>query len=97
MLMNQLSELDKQINLCLNESKEAQDLQEKLMELIQRRQQLLHEIAALPTVDPIEWQQALQRTEAIVAAMSVKQSEMKSQLKQINHGQRSVKLYNKFR
>ncbi len=101
MLLEELADLDRQINNALLPETEARVLhenpEENIDELVKRRQLLLQEIARLPTVDPLEWQHALQRTEQLVAALANKQSVTKSQLKQINHGQRSVKLYNKFR
>ncbi|WP_413110715.1 flagellar rod protein FlaI [Thaumasiovibrio sp. DFM-14] len=93
--LDQLAALDQQI--IENLDNDDIDVAMPLSAQLQQRESLLQQIALLTKVDSLRWQQALDRTKTLIARLADKRSATQSTLKKLNHGHRSVTLYNKFR
>lgn len=92
-LMNQLAEVDHTLLLELNRSEADVD---KIVGLVDYREQLLTEVLSLIHVDTTEWARAVERTQRVVASMSDETSSLAAQLQKLRYSKKSVQMYNKF-
>ena len=92
-LMNQLAEVDHTLLLELNRSEADVD---KIVRLVDYREQLLTEVSNLIHVDTTEWASAVERTQRVVASMSDETSSLAAQLQKLRYSKKSVQMYNKF-
>ncbi len=94
--MQRLNQLDNQLEAMLAVEGEVDS--EQLQQLLQQREQLLHQLMAEPErLDKTEWQAAVERTSCLLAKIRHHRDMSASQLQRLQHGQRSMQVYNKFR
>lgn len=97
-LLNELKVLDDQV-LKIFEAEELDS--EQLLLLIDKREQLLQEIIneyqSVPDFkSSAEWQEALKRTQSMVAIMQSSTNKVGEQLRKYRHGNKSVQRYQQF-
>ena len=74
---------------------------EEIVELVDTREQILQSLLAAVSSQPElaklqQWQDAVERTRAVVELMSSKTAELGMALQKYRHGKRSVQQYQKF-
>lgn len=94
--MQRLNQLDDQLEALLAVDGEVDA--ERLQLLLQQREQLLQQLMAQPEcLDKTEWQAAVERTSSLLARIRHHRDLSAGQLQRLQHGQRSMQVYNKFR
>jgi len=94
--MQRLNQLDDQLEAMLAVEGEVDS--ERLQQLLQQREQLLQQLMAEPDrLDKTEWQAAVERTSCLLAQIRHHRDMSAGQLQRLQHGQRSMQVYNKFR
>ncbi|MGF1730430.1 flagellar rod protein FlaI [Photobacterium kasasachensis] len=94
--MQRLNQLDNQLEAMLAVEGEVDS--EQLQQLLAQREQLLQQLMARPEcLDKAEWQAAVDRTAYLLARIRHHRDMSASQLQRLQHGQRSMQVYNKFR
>ncbi len=92
-LMNQLAELDHTLLFELNSSEADVD---KIVRLVDCREQLLTEVSNGTNVDSKAWSCAVERTQQVLTLMSNETSSLAKQMQKLRHSKKSVQMYNKF-
>ena len=91
-----------EVDQIITETLSAGELStEEIIELVDTREQILQCLLAAVSSQPElaksqQWQDAVERTKAVVELMSSKTAEMGMALQKYRHGKRSVKQYQKF-
>ncbi|MGR5127490.1 flagellar rod protein FlaI [Photobacterium swingsii] len=94
--MQRLDQLDEQLGALLATDTEVDS--EQLQQLLQQREVLLQELMAHPErLDKLQWQAAVERTSLLLEKIRQHRDRSAGQLKRLQHGQRSMQIYNKFR
>ncbi|OAN18618.1 flagellar rod protein FlaI [Photobacterium jeanii] len=94
--MQQLDQLDQQLASLLTSSAEVDA--EQLQQLLQQRETLLQTLMAQPEqLDQQQWQAAVERTSLLLEQIRQHRERSASELQRLQHGQRSMQIYNKFR
>ncbi|MGF1690345.1 flagellar rod protein FlaI [Photobacterium kagoshimensis] len=100
--MQRLDQLDEQLAALLaTHTEPATDTEvdsEQLQQLLQQREVLLQELMAHPErLNKPQWQAAVERTSLLLELIRQHRDRSADQLKRLQHGQRSMQIYNKFR
>ncbi|UTV27034.1 flagellar rod protein FlaI [Photobacterium atrarenae] len=94
--MQQLQQLDEQLEALLATDDDVDAGQ--LAQLLQHRNQLLQQLMAAPEhLDHNEWRAAVERTSGLLDRIRRHRERSAGQLKRLQHGQRSMQVYNTFR
>lgn len=94
--MQRLQQLDDQLEALLATDDEVDASQ--LAQLLQQRHQLLQQLMAAPEhLDHHEWRAAVKRTSDLLDRIGRHRERSAGQLKRLQHGQRSMQVYNTFR
>ncbi len=94
--MQRLSQLDNELEAIL--AVEGDVASDKLQQLLQQRESLLQKLMAEPErLKKDEWQVAVERTSSLLERIRQHRDMSASQLQRLQHGQRSMQVYNKFR
>ncbi|MCW8328173.1 flagellar rod protein FlaI [Photobacterium sp. SDRW27] len=94
--MQRLNQLDDQLEAML--AVEGDIDSDRLQQLLQQRDELLQQLMAQPEcLDKTEWQAAVERTSCLLARIRHHRDMSAGQLQRLQHGQRSMQAYNKFR
>lgn len=94
--MQRLNQLDNELAAILAvDSGVASDA---LQLLLQQRESILQQLMAEPEhLKKDEWQAAIERTSCLLARIGHHRNISASQLQRLQHGQRSMQVYHKFR
>jgi len=94
--MQRLNQLDNELEAIL--AVEGDVASDELQQLLQQRESLLQQLMAEPErLNKDEWQAAVERTTCLLARIRHHRDMSASQLQRLQHGQRSMQVYNKFR
>ncbi|ELR65119.1 Putative flagellar rod protein FlaI [Photobacterium marinum] len=94
--MQRLQQLDGQLEAMLSTDGDVDP--QLLQQLLQQREQILHELMAKPEqLEKSAWQAAVERTSCLLEQISQRRDQSAGQLQRLQHGQRSMQVYNKFR
>ncbi|MDX1302361.1 flagellar rod protein FlaI [Photobacterium sp.] len=94
--MQRLNQLDNELEAIL--AVEGDVASDELQQLLQQRESLLQQLMAEPErLNKEEWQAAVERTTCLLARIRHHRDMSASQLQRLQHGQRSMQVYNKFR
>ncbi|MGF1758338.1 flagellar rod protein FlaI [Photobacterium sagamiensis] len=94
--MQRLNQLDNELEAIL--AVEGDVASDELQQLLQQRESLLRQLMAEPErLNKDEWQAAVERTTCLLARIRHHRDMSASQLQRLQHGQRSMQVYNKFR
>ena len=94
--MQRLNQLDNELEAIL--AVEGDVASDELQQLLQQRESLLQQLMAEPErLNKNEWQAAVERTTCLLARIRHHRDMSASQLQRLQHGQRSMQVYNKFR
>ena len=94
--MQRLNQLDNELEAIL--AVEGDVAADELQQLLQQRESLLQQLMAEPErLNKDEWQAAVERTTSLLARIRHHRDMSASQLQRLQHGQRSMQVYNKFR
>ncbi|PSW07603.1 flagellar rod protein FlaI [Photobacterium lipolyticum] len=94
--MQRLNQLDNELEAIL--AVEGDVASDELQQLLQQRESLLQQLMAEPErLNKDEWQAAVERTTCLLARIRHHRDLSASQLQRLQHGQRSMQIYNKFR
>ncbi|WCE28982.1 flagellar protein FliT [Vibrio sp. SCSIO 43137] len=97
-LLSDLRELDQ---ILLSHFQEDEINSEEILQLVDKREQLLHLIVdavkSIPDFDKTsDWLEAIERTKQIVSVMQSETNKVGAQLKKYRHGNKSVQRYQQF-
>ncbi|WP_299016127.1 flagellar rod protein FlaI [uncultured Photobacterium sp.] len=94
--MQHLQQLDSELEVML--SAEGDVDPELLQQLLQQREQILRALMAQSELlEKTAWQAAVERTSCLLEQICLRRDRSASQLQRLQHGQRSMQVYNKFR
>ncbi|MGF1680415.1 flagellar rod protein FlaI [Photobacterium minamisatsumaniensis] len=94
--MQRLDQIDQQLELLLAVPEEVDS--NKLQALLSQRELLLQQLMAEPeSLDKRLWQQAIERTSVLLERIRHHRDRSANQVQRLQHGQRSMQVYNKFR
>lgn len=94
--MQRLQQLDDQLEALLATDGEVDA--GPLQQLLQQRHQLLQQLMAAPEhLDHNEWRAAVERTSGLLDRIRQHRERSAGQLQRLQHGQRSMQIYNTFR
>lgn len=94
--MQYLQQLDEQLAALLATDDEVDA--EQMAQLLQERQQRLQQLMAAPEhLDHQAWRAAIERTSGLLDRIRQHRERSAGQLQRLQHGQRSMQVYNTFR
>ncbi|PSW19549.1 flagellar rod protein FlaI [Photobacterium sanctipauli] len=94
--MKKLEQIDQQLEWVLAASDDVDSVQ--LQQLLEQRELVLQQLMAEPDkLEKQRWQQAIERTSGILERIRQHRERSAAQVQRLQHGQRSMQVYNKFR
>ncbi|MGB7997270.1 MAG: flagellar rod protein FlaI [Photobacterium halotolerans] len=95
-MMQTLADIDQQLNQLIDDGTDI-DV-DTLYRLLADRQTVLNDLKAVPEMlEQVSWQEAINRTSDLLTRLRERREKSASQLKRLQHGQRSLQAYNQFR